>query len=78
MLRPGGRVIYAVCSVLAAEGDERVDAFLARHPGFARRPAGVALGDDLAARLDATDDLVLTPRRHATDGMYGAILEMRP
>ena len=78
MLRPGGRVIYAVCSVLAAEGDERVDAFLARHPGFARRPAGVALGDDLAARRQNKVVRRIEPRRHATDGMYGAILEMRP
>lgn len=33
-VRPGGRLIYATCSLLAAENEERVDHFLARHAGF--------------------------------------------
>ena len=49
MLAPGGRLVYATCSVLPAENDERIAAFLARTPaavavdavpqGFGRRCA---------------------------------------
>ena len=74
LVKPGGRIVYAVCSVLEGEGRSRVDAFLARHPRFARRLVGDVLGTDLAARLDLSDDLVLTPHRHGTDGMYAAVL----
>lgn len=34
LVRPGGRFAYATCSLLKAENDERVSAFLARHPQF--------------------------------------------
>lgn len=36
-VKPGGRLVYATCSLLAVENEERVQAFLARHPAF--RPA---------------------------------------
>jgi 16S rRNA (cytosine967-C5)-methyltransferase len=34
LVRPGGHLAYATCSVLAEENDDRVSAFLARHPGW--------------------------------------------
>ncbi|MBV0912096.1 RsmB/NOP family class I SAM-dependent RNA methyltransferase [Anianabacter salinae] len=34
LLAPGGRLIYATCSLLRCENEDRVDAFLARHPGW--------------------------------------------
>ncbi len=33
LLRPGGRLVYAVCSLLPAEGEEQLAAALARNPG---------------------------------------------
>ena len=74
MLRAGGRIIYAVCSVLESEGRARVDAFLARHRDFQRLPIADVLGPELIARLGCDEDLVLTPKRHNTDGMYAAVL----
>ena len=38
-LKPGARLIYATCSVLPSENEDRVAQFLARHPGFAVAPA---------------------------------------
>ena len=78
MLRPGGRIIYAVCSVLESEGRARVDAFLARHPDFQRLPIEDVLGPEMIARLGCDVDLILTPKRHKTDGMYAAVLTRRP
>jgi 16S rRNA (cytosine967-C5)-methyltransferase len=36
VVRPGGRLIYATCSVLREEDEDQADAFLARHPGWTR------------------------------------------
>ena len=71
LVRPGGRLVYATCSLLAAENADIVDAFLATGPGFRRGDARAALpvrpaGDG--------PDLVLTPHRHGTDGVYAALL----
>ncbi|MGB0572577.1 MAG: RsmB/NOP family class I SAM-dependent RNA methyltransferase [Alphaproteobacteria bacterium] len=77
MLREGGQIIYAVCSVLEREGRARVDEFLARHPDFRRLPIADILAPSLVAELGCETDLVLTPSRHDTDGMYAAVLARR-
>ena len=35
MLKPGGRLVFATCSLLTAEGEDQLDAALRRHPGLA-------------------------------------------
>jgi 16S rRNA (cytosine967-C5)-methyltransferase len=81
LAKPGGRVAYATCSLLAEENDEQVRAFLARHSHFTIiRPAGVmdALADRAAdfraAVLLSPEGLLMTPRRTATDGFYVALM----
>ncbi|MDN5844373.1 MAG: 16S rRNA (cytosine(967)-C(5))-methyltransferase RsmB [Alcaligenaceae bacterium] len=39
LLRPGGHLLYVTCSVFRIEGEQQVDAFLARHPDALRLPA---------------------------------------
>ena len=72
-VKPGGRLVYVTCSVLPEEDEDRVEAFLARHAGFQRRPA--ADNPDLARFLSPAGDLRLSPRTSATDGFYVAVLE---
>lgn len=38
LLKPGGRLVYATCSLLPAEGEAQLAAALARHPGLAVEP----------------------------------------
>jgi 16S rRNA (cytosine967-C5)-methyltransferase len=38
LLKPGGRLVYCTCSLEADEGEGQAEAFLARHPEFARKP----------------------------------------
>ena len=76
LVRPGGRLIYATCSVLPQENEEQIAAFLARSPEFAMLPLAEAwtLPGDLPCSGPA---LSLSPRRHGTDGFYGAVLLRR-
>ncbi|MBI1200143.1 MAG: MFS transporter [Phenylobacterium sp.] len=72
-VKPGGRIVYVTCSVLPEEDEDRIEAFLARQPGFVRRPATAEPA--LAGFLTPAGDLRLTPRTSATDGFYVAVLE---
>ncbi len=69
LVKPGGRLVYATCSLLTDENEAQVEAFHGRHPGFTPvSPASVG--------LPATGAMMsLTPRRHRTDGFFAAILE---
>ena len=79
LLKPGGRLVYATCSILSEENAAIVNAFLAAHPDFERIPADEVLrqqgveGADLVTQCD----LQLMPNRHATDGFYAAVLQRR-
>ena len=80
LLKPGGRLVYATCSVLPEENGGIVNAFLAAHPDFERVPADAVLrqqGVD-GEGLVTHGDLQLLPNRHATDGFYAAVLQRRP
>jgi 16S rRNA (cytosine967-C5)-methyltransferase len=72
-VKPGGRMVYVTCSVLPEEDEDRVAAFLERHPDFARRPA--TADPALTPFLTAAGDLRLTPLSAGTDGFYVAVLE---
>ena len=74
LLRPGGRLVYATCSLLRAENEDVTAAFTTAHAGdFEPLAAGEALGE---ARVPEADSLVqagalrLWPHRHHTDGFY--------
>jgi 16S rRNA (cytosine967-C5)-methyltransferase len=74
LVRPGGRLIYATCSLLEAENEAQIDGFLARHAGWRVIPVSEVW--TLAASVPCPDPyLVLTPRQHGTDGFFGAVME---
>ncbi|MEC5400200.1 RsmB/NOP family class I SAM-dependent RNA methyltransferase [Uliginosibacterium sp. H1] len=71
LVKPGGRLVYATCSLLAEENDSVVDAFLAAHPQFAPLPVSEALAGSHIA-LDTGERLRLDPVTHGTDGFFAA------
>jgi 16S rRNA (cytosine967-C5)-methyltransferase len=86
LVKPGGRLVYATCSILPAENDEQVSAFLSRHGGFSAIPADQVTTETLGARdgpefLNATQigqyGLTMTPRLTGTDGFYVSVLVRR-
>ena len=68
LVRPGGRVIYAVCSLLSREGSGQIDAFVSRHSSWMIKETPLAAG-----RLDGSGRL-LTPGHDGTDGFFVARL----
>lgn len=83
-VKPGGRMIYATCSFLMEEDEDRVAAFLALHPEFTEEDAaGAAIASGLLTDEGAnlvqrfrlpTGSVRLTPFRAGTDGFFFAVL----
>ena len=69
LVRPGGRLVYAVCSLLDEEGARRIDAFLAEHPGWSAARPFARGGTDRGAGV------LLSPGADDTDGFFVASLE---
>jgi 16S rRNA (cytosine967-C5)-methyltransferase len=76
LLKPGGRLVYATCSVLARENQQVVEQFLAAHEDFVLVPAGEVLAAQKIA-LEMGPYLELYPHVHQTDGFFAAVLERR-
>jgi 16S rRNA (cytosine967-C5)-methyltransferase len=79
LLKPGGRLVYATCSLLKAENEDIALAFTQANQGvFKVLPVAEALSKahvDQAESLVHGDFLRLWPHRHATDGFFAAAWE---
>jgi 16S rRNA (cytosine967-C5)-methyltransferase len=79
LVRPGGRLVYATCSVLREENEEQAEAFLSAEPEFSVVPATRAWSETIGGPSPGGDRyLRLTPARHGTDGFFVAIFERQP
>ena len=74
LVKPGGRLVYATCSVLPDENDAVVAAFLAAKPEFRQADAAAALRQ-AGSTLDTGTALRTLPHRHGCDGFYAVVLE---
>lgn len=78
LLKPGGRLVYATCSVLREENEAVALAFGQAHPDFEALPAAPLLAEqDQSASLCAGDFLRLWPHKHQTDGFFAAVWQRR-
>ncbi|MEM9054820.1 MAG: MFS transporter, partial [Pseudomonadota bacterium] len=83
-VKPGGRLLYATCSFLVEEDEDRVEAFLATHPDWTQEDAvrhaseSELLTDEGIATIKAgqgpSGSVRLTPRSAGTDGFFFAML----
>ncbi|HEU5273915.1 MAG TPA: RsmB/NOP family class I SAM-dependent RNA methyltransferase [Xanthobacteraceae bacterium] len=85
LVKPGGRIAYVTCSVLAEENADQVRGFLKSHPDFAVAPPAellAPLGDRAfifrQAVLLSEAGVQMTPRRTETDGFFVAVVIRRP
>lgn len=77
LVKPGGRLVYATCSVLREENEDVIEKFLANHPAFHIIPVNAILERRHVALTMPDDALRLLPHRHNTDGFYAVALEKR-
>jgi len=80
LVKPGGRLVYSTCSLLALENEQVVERFIAEHPQFEVVPANDVLAAqrvevDVAERFAPW--FVMLPHLHGTDGFFAAVLERR-
>jgi len=77
LVKPGGRLVYGTCSLLAEENEDIVSDFLAHHSEFALIPAAEVLKRQGVTIAGTTDFLRLAPHLHETDGFFAAVMERR-
>ncbi|MEM7443822.1 MAG: RsmB/NOP family class I SAM-dependent RNA methyltransferase [Pseudomonadota bacterium] len=78
LTKPGGRLIYATCSLLANENQDPVARFLEETPGYRVIPVGAVWPDLFAADRPVEGDyLHLSPATTGTDGFFAAVLERK-
>jgi 16S rRNA (cytosine967-C5)-methyltransferase len=76
LVKPGGRLVYATCSLLDEENEAIVSQFLTDHGDFALVPMKDVLSEQ-KIELEMQDYLKLLPHVHGTDGFFAAVLERR-
>jgi 16S rRNA (cytosine967-C5)-methyltransferase len=76
LVKPGGRLVYATCSILDEENEAIVAQFMASHDDFFLVPIKDVLAEQKIA-LEMQDYLKLAPHLHQTDGFFAAVLERK-
>jgi 16S rRNA (cytosine967-C5)-methyltransferase len=74
LVKPGGRLVYATCSLLSEENEDIVASFLSDHPEFVSLNCSELLKQHGIA-AEAGEYLRLWPHVHDTDGFFAAVME---
>jgi 16S rRNA (cytosine967-C5)-methyltransferase len=69
LLEPGGKLLYVTCSILPAENEQQIDAFLRRQPQACALPLEAGLGRPRGRGRQ------LRPGEQGMDGFFYALLE---
>ncbi len=75
LVNPGGRLVYATCSVLAEENEEMVRTFLQERADFHLVEAAAILQRYKLEQLAEGSGIRLSPHQHGCDGFFAAVME---
>ena len=75
LVRPGGRLVYSVCTLTPEETDGVIDDFLAKHPDYQQAPLDELLPANCTALLDDNNRLRSWPHHHGMDGFFAVRLQ---
>jgi 16S rRNA (cytosine967-C5)-methyltransferase len=76
-VRPGGALVYATCTISAAENEDVVESWLAAHPELERTNAAAHLPEAAAGLVDARGALHTFPHRDDLDGFFAVRVQRR-
>jgi 16S rRNA (cytosine967-C5)-methyltransferase len=76
LVKAGGRLVYATCSLLVDENEAIAEAFLRANSDFSLVPANTVLAQQ-QIKLDTGSYLKLLPHLHGTDGFFAAVFERK-
>jgi 16S rRNA (cytosine967-C5)-methyltransferase len=77
LVRPGGVLVYAVCTLTREENEGMIADFLASEAGFDVEPAAAHLPPEAAELITSEGYLRTLPHRHGLDGFFAARLRRR-
>jgi 16S rRNA (cytosine967-C5)-methyltransferase len=75
LVKPGGRLVYATCSILPEENIEQVKTFIVDHPDFRVEPLDEMWNKHTLQSEGVGSCLQMTPYRDKTDGFFGAFIK---
>jgi 16S rRNA (cytosine967-C5)-methyltransferase len=80
LVKPGGRLVYITCSLLEAEDEAQISAFLSAHPDFRLRPYADIWRQEVGGTAPTSlstlpESLCLSPARHGTDGFFVSLMQ---
>jgi len=76
LVKPGGRLIYATCSLLKRENEDQITHFLSENPDFRVMPVAQVWAQTLPTECPFDGDfMIMRPDYHHSDGFFCAILE---
>ena len=78
LVKPGGRLIYATCSLLKEEDEAQIGQFLSAHAEFTLKPIGEVWRETIGGEPPHPGNMMrLTPARDGTDGFFVAVMERK-
>lgn len=77
LVRPGGRLVYATCTLLSEENEDVRDSFLAMHPEFEGADARASLPEAAHGLVDSGGALRTAPDRDDLDGFFACVLQRK-
>lgn len=75
-VKPGGRLVYATCSLFREENEDQVEAFLRAHSEFEILPLSKVWPYETSPPCDGPH-MSLSPAKHQTDGFFTAIMQKK-
>ncbi|MFW0776421.1 MAG: RsmB/NOP family class I SAM-dependent RNA methyltransferase [Rickettsiales bacterium] len=78
LAKPGGRLIYATCSILKDENEQQIERFLSKNDNFRVVCAPKIWDNSPPSELEPVSYLSITPHKDGVDGFFAAVLERLP